>query len=93
LSTFIIFGATGAVGGFLLPQLLARGERIHAPSRNPSTAAAAGVTWTHGDLYGEEAKVHFVAHLRDEQKFESVDDLVAQMHRDCDEARRRLRGS
>ena len=53
MSTFIIFGATGAVGGFLLPQLLARGERIHAPSRNPSTAAAAGVTWTHGDLYGE----------------------------------------
>ncbi|MEY2458630.1 MAG: riboflavin kinase / adenylyltransferase [Acidimicrobiaceae bacterium] len=46
-----------------------------------------------GDLYGEQAKVRFVAHLRDEQKFDSADDLIEQMHRDCDEARRRLEDS
>jgi len=46
-----------------------------------------------GDLYGEEAKVQFVLHLRDEQKFESVDALVDQMQRDCDDARRVLRVS
>jgi riboflavin kinase / FMN adenylyltransferase len=43
-----------------------------------------------GDLYGEEARVSFVARLRDEVAFDSVDDLVAQMHRDVAATRRRL---
>lgn len=40
-----------------------------------------------GDLYDEEAKVRFVAWLRGEARFESVDELIAQMGRDCDQAR------
>ncbi|MCB9372069.1 MAG: bifunctional riboflavin kinase/FAD synthetase [Microthrixaceae bacterium] len=40
-----------------------------------------------GDLYGETARVRFVARLRDEQKFDAVDDLVAQMGRDVERAR------
>jgi riboflavin kinase / FMN adenylyltransferase len=43
-----------------------------------------------GDLYGEKAKVRFVAYLHPEIRFDSVDDLVAQIGRDCDEARRIL---
>jgi riboflavin kinase/FMN adenylyltransferase len=43
-----------------------------------------------GDLYGEEARVSFVAHLRDEVAFESVDDLVDQMGRDVADTRRLL---
>jgi riboflavin kinase/FMN adenylyltransferase len=35
-----------------------------------------------GDLYGQAIKVRFVEHLRGEQKFDSVDDLVAQIERD-----------
>jgi riboflavin kinase/FMN adenylyltransferase len=46
-----------------------------------------------GDLYGEEAKVRFVARLRDEVKFDSVDALVVQMAADCDQAREILRTS
>jgi riboflavin kinase/FMN adenylyltransferase len=46
-----------------------------------------------GDLYGEEAKVRFVARLRDEVKFDSVDALVVQMAADCDQARELLRTS
>ena len=42
------------------------------------------------DLYGERVKVRFVAHLRGEARFESVDALIAQMGRDCDDARRLL---
>ena len=42
------------------------------------------------DLYGEPARVEFVARLRGEERFESVDDLVAQMERDCGDARRIL---
>ncbi len=40
-----------------------------------------------GDLYGQRASVQFVEHLRGEQRFDSVEELVAQMHRDCDRAR------
>jgi riboflavin kinase/FMN adenylyltransferase len=35
-----------------------------------------------GDLYGEAARVEFVAHLRGQARFESVEELVAQMDRD-----------
>ena len=40
-----------------------------------------------GDLYGEQARVSFVERLRDDERFSSVDDLVAQMGRDVDAAR------
>ena len=40
-----------------------------------------------GDLYGREIEVEFVQRLRDELRFESVDAMVAQIHRDADEAR------
>jgi riboflavin kinase / FMN adenylyltransferase len=43
------------------------------------------------DLYDEAARVRFVSRLRPEEKFDSVDALVAQMGRDCDEARAVLR--
>jgi riboflavin kinase/FMN adenylyltransferase len=41
-----------------------------------------------GDLYGELLRVAFVARLRGERRFESVEALVAQMHRDVEEARK-----
>jgi riboflavin kinase/FMN adenylyltransferase len=40
-----------------------------------------------GDLYGEHAKVRFVARLRGEERFDDVDALVTQIRRDCDDAR------
>ena len=43
-----------------------------------------------GDLYGREIEVEFVAKLREEQKFASVEAMVEQMHRDAAEARRIL---
>ncbi len=43
-----------------------------------------------GDLYGERVKVRFVARLRGEERFESVDALIEQIGRDCDETRRLL---
>jgi riboflavin kinase/FMN adenylyltransferase len=35
-----------------------------------------------GDLYGEQARIEFVAHLRGQSRFASVAELVAQMERD-----------
>jgi riboflavin kinase/FMN adenylyltransferase len=46
-----------------------------------------------GDLYGEEARVSFVAQVRrDEMRFDSTDELVAQMHRDVEATRVALSG-
>lgn len=44
------------------------------------------------DLYGAPARVRFVDRLRAEERFDSVDALVAQMGRDCEAARRLLAG-
>jgi len=43
-----------------------------------------------GDLYGEPSRVSFIDRLRGDQKFETVDALVAQMHRDAADAERVL---
>lgn len=43
-----------------------------------------------GDLYGRELEVEFVARLRDELRFDDVDAMVEQIHRDAAEARRCL---
>ena len=40
-----------------------------------------------GDLYGQTLRIAFLERLRGEKRFESVDDLVAQMHRDVERAR------
>ena len=39
------------------------------------------------DLYGRPLRVAFVKRLRSEKRFNDVDELVAQMHRDVEEAR------
>jgi riboflavin kinase/FMN adenylyltransferase len=53
----------------------------------PTFGNSARVLETHlidfsGELYGELITVHFVARLRNEQKFDSVQDLREQLHRD-----------
>lgn len=44
-----------------------------------------------GDLYGQRLEVEFVAKIRDEAKFDSLDALIVQMHRDAADARAALR--
>lgn len=39
-----------------------------------------------GDLYGAELSVGLVKFLRGEEKYDGVDTLIAQMHKDCDQA-------
>ena len=43
-----------------------------------------------GDLYGREIEVEFVAKLRDEVKFDSLDEMIVQMQLDAAEARNQL---
>jgi riboflavin kinase/FMN adenylyltransferase len=44
-----------------------------------------------GDLYGEEARLDFVERLRGEERFDSVEALVTQMHADVERADALLR--
>ena len=37
-----------------------------------------------GDLYGQRARVRFLHRLRGQERFDSVDDLIAQMARDVE---------
>jgi riboflavin kinase/FMN adenylyltransferase len=41
-----------------------------------------------GDIYGETLRIAFLERLRGERRFDSVDELVVQMNRDVDEARK-----
>ena len=45
-----------------------------------------------GDLYGRELEVEFVAHLRDEAEFPSMDAMVEQMQRDAERGASRIEG-
>jgi len=40
------------------------------------------------DIYGESLEVFFVKKLRDEQKYESLEALKAQLHKDKEESQR-----
>lgn len=40
-----------------------------------------------GDIYGEELEVQFLFYLRDEQKFAGVEELIAQIHEDVEQAK------
>jgi riboflavin kinase / FMN adenylyltransferase len=41
-----------------------------------------------GDLYGRTLRIAFISRLRGERRFPSVDELIAQMHRDVEAARK-----
>lgn len=45
-----------------------------------------------GDIYGQQIEIALVRYLRPELKFDSVDDMVVQMHRDVEDARVHLAG-
>jgi riboflavin kinase/FMN adenylyltransferase len=40
-----------------------------------------------GDLYGQTLRIAFIERLRGERRFPTVEDLIAQMHRDVEQAR------
>ncbi len=94
----ILFPANGIYAGWYerptgerLASAIGLGLRptVYDDQEHPSLEAYL-LDWE-GDLYGEEAKLQFVARLRAEEKFDSVDALIEQMHRDVAEVRMHLR--
>jgi riboflavin kinase / FMN adenylyltransferase len=76
--------------GAVLPTAISLGRRPTFYAEAHASLLEAHVLDWSGDLYDEAVKVRFVARLRGEERFESVEDLIAQMHRDCDAARELL---
>jgi riboflavin kinase/FMN adenylyltransferase len=71
-------------------------ERVAALSigRRPTFYAEAGMLLLEayvldfdGDLYDQPARVRFATQLRGQERFDSVEDLIAQMQRDVDQVR------
>jgi riboflavin kinase/FMN adenylyltransferase len=60
--------------------------------RGPATLEAFLFDFS-GDLYGRRLSIEFVKKLRDEANFASLDELAAQIRRDCDAARDHFRAS
>ena len=76
-------------GGAGLPGVASLGTR---PTVGGSEALLeAHVFGFSGELYGREIEVEFVAKLREEEHFESLEALAAQMRRDVADARRILK--
>ena len=73
--------------GTEVPAALSLGRRPTFYETQPFSLLEAHLLDFTGDLYDEAARVRFVERLRDELKFDSVDELVAQIGRDCDQAR------
>jgi riboflavin kinase/FMN adenylyltransferase len=73
--------------GSVVPTAMSLGRRPTFYDDQPVSLLEAHLLDFAGDLYGEAAAVRFVTRLRGEQRFDSVDALVEQMHRDCDQAR------
>jgi riboflavin kinase / FMN adenylyltransferase len=86
----------GPVMGTVIP-----GERYQAAvsvGTNPTFSGRtrtveAFVLDTTADLYGQHVAVDFVARIRSQEKFDSVEDLVAEMGVDTERARTILRDS
>ncbi len=73
--------------GVPLPCAISLGRRPTFYAEADTSLLEAHLLDFEGDLYDERAQVRFVARLRDELRFDSVDDLVRQMATDVGRAR------
>jgi len=80
---------TGA-DGVERPTALSLGRRPTFYTDQPYLLLEAYLLDFSGDLYGQEAAVGFVERIRSEERFDSVDALVAAMNRDVEAVRRVL---
>src|SRR3954453_11648019 len=76
--------------GEVVPAAVSLGRRPTFSEQQPYRLLEAHLLDFDGDLYGERAEVRFDTRLRGEERFDSVDDLVAQIQTDCDEPRAAL---
>jgi riboflavin kinase/FMN adenylyltransferase len=78
--------------GGVHPAAISLGRRPTFYDAQPFSLLEANLLDFSGDLYGEQARVQFVARLRGEVRFDSVEDLTRQIARDVERAREVLGG-
>jgi riboflavin kinase / FMN adenylyltransferase len=78
-------------GGSVYPSAISLGRRPTFYVEAHVSLLEAHLLDFEGDLYDEHVKVRFVARLRDEERFDSVEALVEQIGRDVGRARDVLR--
>lgn len=89
----IYAGWYSGTDGVRRPAAISLGRRPTFYDDQPYSLLEAHLLDFEGDLYDQPAAVDFVAHLRDEARFESLDELVAQIARDCEQAQAILAGA
>ncbi len=84
-----VYAAYSTVDGVRYPAVADVGIR---PTFGDLTSAIAEVHLLHtdGDFYDKTVKTEFIAHLRAEQRFDSIDALVAQIRKDAGDAEKVL---
>ena len=87
----IFAGRVHGVGKQAWPSVVSFGTRPTVDGSEPLLEAH--LLDYRGDLYGRRIAVEFVTRLRDEEKFDGLPALVAQMHRDAAAARAALKHS
>ncbi len=89
-------GKLPAVGGIFATRVYADGlyawPSVSSLGTRPTVHGTERLLEAHlfdfdGDLYGKRIEVEFVARLRDELRFDGLDALTEQMHRDAEQAR------
>jgi riboflavin kinase/FMN adenylyltransferase len=85
-----VYAVRARIAGELRPGLVNIGLRPTVKSSERAPLTELHVLDFSGDLYGTDIEVFFIARLRDEQKFASLDALHAQIQRDERAARRIL---
>ncbi|MHB8763254.1 MAG: bifunctional riboflavin kinase/FAD synthetase [Deferrisomatales bacterium] len=83
-----VYAVHAEVGGELHPAVVNAGFRPTFDKREFSLEAH--LLDASPDLYGREITLHFVQKIRDERRFESLPELVAQIGHDCARARELL---
>jgi len=85
-----IYAVTAAWDGETRPAVASLGVRPTVETGPAPVLLEVHLLDWSGDLYGKTLTVTFVHRLRDEERFDGLDALTAQIQRDADEARRLL---
>ena len=84
-----VYAARLRVGGSVLPAAASVGAKPTFVDDGPTVVEAFVLDFT-GNLYGARAKLEFAQRLRGQEKFATVDELIARIDGDVADTRRAL---
>jgi riboflavin kinase/FMN adenylyltransferase len=82
-----IYACLAHISGNFLPAAVNIGIRPTFESAEPKTHIEAHILDFSNDLYTQRISIDFLAWLRGEEKFDRVDELINQIHKDIDKTR------